>query len=214
MLETFDDVEDIYIVVRTSNSLTKLKKNVVQLGVTMEGKRSCFIYNLARKDQDENIIITTNIFSGNATLYVNPWILPNEKKDFYLSYNLDDFEMLRLVPSMRNIQAKNYGEVFFCLYADKTAIYYLNVFLENEIEKNQAKNTLSAGIKNFKTGLTAVGFLPPKNITCYKLQYYGSEPRVSVSLVTTSGNPTLYGYFCNEKKCEFDSDLMRKNSIC
>lgn len=148
MLETYDTVEDIYVLVRTSNSLIRLKKNVVQLGITMAGKRSCFIYNLSRKDQDENIIITTNIFSGNATLHVNPWILPNEKKDFYLSYNLDDFEMLRLVPSMRNIQTKSFGEMFFCLYAEKTSIYYLNVYLENEIEKNQAKNTLSAGTFN------------------------------------------------------------------
>jgi hypothetical protein len=145
MLETDETISDVFIQIKTSNSLTKMKKNVPQFGVTSIGKRSCYIYNLPKKDQDEDIIVSTNVYSGNATLAISYWSLPKEKKDFQVIYNLDDYDVSRLLAQQRNIHSQSFGDIFFCIYAETTTSYFLNVFLENEIEKNQARNYLVAG---------------------------------------------------------------------
>ena len=145
-----NDIVNISLLLRTSNSLTKLKKNMPTLGMTTAGKRSCYLYFLPKDNQDQNIIITSNVYSGNASLYIKPWSLPENKSNFLTSYNLDDFEVTKLQPFARNILQQSYGDIFFCIYAEKTSSYFLNVFLEDEVEKNQVTNTLIPGKFIFK----------------------------------------------------------------
>lgn len=143
--EAFDEIVEIKFIVKTSNSITKLEKNQPALGYTIEDTRSCFIYNLTKEHQNENLIVSTNLFSGNASLYVQPWGLPNVKRDFILSYTVDDLDVFKLEPFKWNTIQNTYGNIYFCFYAQKTSLYIFNVFLENDVEKNQATNTLIAG---------------------------------------------------------------------
>lgn len=145
-LEAEKDVSEITLHIRTSNKLIRLGRNLPVLGITTPESRSCYVYNLQEQNKQENLIISNNLYTGNATLYIKPWSLPNEKSDFPIFYNLDDFEIIKLTPSNRNTAKQSSGDIFFCIYAEKTCSFYFDVFLESEIEKNQASNTLIAGI--------------------------------------------------------------------
>ena len=145
IFEADADVNDLYLVVRMSNWLTILTANTPQFGITQAGKRTCFLYYLPKEDKDENIIVSSNVNTGNASLYINPWSLPNNKRDFPIIYNVYDIEVIRLYPYMRDIISQSFGNIYLCIYAEKISSYFLNVFLEKDIEKNQYLNTLVAG---------------------------------------------------------------------
>lgn len=164
--------------------------------------RHCYSVNVT--NVNDNLIITSSIFNGEAELHYNSKSFDNEDSSNWVQYALDADNTLKLTPNdlWKGDKDKQFGEVYVCIKGFSDTSYLLRIFLESKIERSQNFNFLFNSVHTN-------GFLPSGNATKYRVIDFSNSENVTIVMTKKAGNPILYGYICEDiRKCYFTKDII------
>ena len=202
-----EDESDITLSLRMDKEVSSFRMNQPKYGIVHKDKRYCYILKSSYIYTNDTLILITNLYSGLANLYINKGFIPNETSAFQLKSNIDENMSTKINTTfLLDTKTNKFSDLFICLYANFSASYSLIAYFESETTKIQKYNRLISGVPSY-------GILSQSGVTSYKLLDYGIGTNNTVSLSSHSGTPILSLYYCKEKSCIFDSNMLEKNSI-
>jgi len=129
-----------------------LKSNVGDISLVNAGESKCYNYRVPEQFKDDNMIISTILFSGHAYVFFNPGeniYKGNSMGDVKVSYEVELEKIIKVKSSERIYKGTNSQDMYICVFGLKTTSFFIRVIMEKDSEQQQNTNILFNGILIF-----------------------------------------------------------------
>ena len=199
LIEAENDLAEVFLNVKYEDAVTRVNSQEPIFSTLKPFRRHCYFIEVEDKYKAEEIIVQTMLFSGSASLLINPWVHPQNITKFESSkeINTEDVTIIRAT-DRNNGTSLNSGPVYICLKSYDYTSYIMKIFFASQTENLQKFNFLFSGV-------SVNGYLPAEAITRHRVTEFTLDADVFFKMQVYSGNPQFYGYVCEDvRKCFFN----------
>ena len=219
LFQTEEKSIDVQFTAYFQSTLTKVTSGSPIKDAVKGGTRRCYYFDTSNIDNlsKSQIIVSTNLFSGNVILNINGWKQnPEEKiykiKDLPYSFNIEsDKNILLKKEDFEYFDKQGFDpeseegkQLHICIYGDQISSYIFNVYFLAYSQALQRFNFISPG-----TEIT--GYLVGGQVTRYRILDFNLNKNsiITLSFTQLEGEVEFYSTFC-EEKCLFDNELLNQ----
>ena len=127
----------------------KIDSSKGDISLVNTGQAQCYYYKIDNLLKDDNVIVTTTLFSGKTYLFVTPGENVYKKtkaiSNIKNKVEVDLEKVMKITPNDRMFNETISSDLYICIYGVRTSSYYIRIMMENEQEVHQNSNVLFNG---------------------------------------------------------------------
>ena len=219
LFQTEEKSIDVHFTAYFQSTMTKITSGSPINDAVKGGTRRCYYFDTSNIDNlsRSQIIVSTNLFSGNVILNINGWKQnPEEKiykiKDLPYSFNIEnDKNILLKKEDFEYFDKQGFDpeseegkQLHICIYGEQISSYIFNVYFLAYSQALQRFNFISPGAE-------ITGYLVGGQVTRYRILDFNLNKNsiITLSFTQLEGDVEFYSTFC-EEKCLFDNELLNQ----
>ena len=151
---TFVDSEEkkstkVQFKIKAINNDIELNSNTGDIDLVGITQAICYHYHVEKSFHDQNMIISSTLFSGR----VHIWATPGENEyrktknagSIKKKYEVDQEKIIKISPDERMYNGTISDDMYICVWGIRSSSYFIRVNMETETENHQNTNELFNG---------------------------------------------------------------------